>query len=1030
MPAHAVTDRFALTAASLAMLAGTANAGVVDWLNALDGNWIDGINWNGGTAPGEGDTARLGLTGAYTVSVTGPLSADGLNIPNPDAVLTIDNARSLSINSATASTVSIVNDGTIVVNTQPAVSFTVLNVGGGTATGQLLAGPNTSGSVVLNLADANNEYSDARLNMVAGGLHGSGHTVRGKGEITGDFTNAGLILADRADQELRVGAIIAQDPTGVLRATGDAILGLANGAAVSGGTVTTDSGGAVRVTRQTATLRGGAVLEGDLGVNNLTTLNIDAGGVTNNGVISVNAQAGINFTQAVIVADTTIDGTGSIDLNLGNANNDLSDATLATATGVIGTIGVDQSVTGKGRVSGSWINNGTFRADRDGQELRLATIMTQDPAGVLAATNNAILGIADNGVFNGGLIVTDTGGRVSVTNIAATIGGGLINTGELTIDNGRTLAVGAGGIVNNGTVITNTQSGINTTTLRFDADTAITGTGTIDLNISDSNGDFGDALFITTSGIVGTIGDGQSVTGKGQMSGDFVLNGTVNADRPGQDLRIVGTADASGGGIIKGTNGGSAVLDNCALTGGTLRAETGGTVDFRRNDTTLDGVTNEGDAAIRNSAAVSILSDFINSGTLTINKEQGINTTVCFVENDAVLRGPGEFRLNMSDANGDFNDAQVIAVTDTTATNAAAHTIAGKGRVSGAWINNGTIAGDRPGQSIELQGSFDQTGGGVIRADDAGNALLRNAQITGGTLTTSNAGLVDFLGNSGAIDAVTNLGDAGLRNSAIVDLRAGGLTNNGTLTINTTAGINTTILSTSADATIGGTGTIALGMTETNGDFNDASIDAAPGTLLTIGAGQTVTGKGRLRGEILFHGTYAPGNNPGGDAIQTNRVRGLDDNSSITLSASSEFAAEASAEEVNDAMDSNIPVTLQGGTLRFTPIDGFEPPRPTRYTIIDAPEITGTFDTLIYEGTLPEGGVFRVVYEDTEVIAAVTCKADIAAPIGVLDLADITVFTSLFLAQSPLVDLAPPEGVLDLADISAFVTEFLAGCGG
>ncbi len=56
------------------------------------------------------------------------------------------------------------------------------------------------------------------------------------------------------------------------------------------------------------------------------------------------------------------------------------------------------------------------------------------------------------------------------------------------------------------------------------------------------------------------------------------------------------------------------------------------------------------------------------------------------------------------------------------------------------------------------------------------------------------------------------------------------------------------------------------------------------------------------------------------------------------------------------------------------------------------------------------------------------CIADLAPPAGVLDLSDISAFTSAFLGGGPGADLAPPFGVLDLADINAFVQSFLAGC--
>lgn len=54
--------------------------------------------------------------------------------------------------------------------------------------------------------------------------------------------------------------------------------------------------------------------------------------------------------------------------------------------------------------------------------------------------------------------------------------------------------------------------------------------------------------------------------------------------------------------------------------------------------------------------------------------------------------------------------------------------------------------------------------------------------------------------------------------------------------------------------------------------------------------------------------------------------------------------------------------------------------------------------------------------------------ADLAAPHGVHDLADITTFTAAFADQDAIADLAAPTGVFDLADTVAFVTAFNAGC--
>ncbi len=86
----------------------------------------------------------------------------------------------------------------------------------------------------------------------------------------------------------------------------------------------------------------------------------------------------------------------------------------------------------------------------------------------------------------------------------------------------------------------------------------------------------------------------------------------------------------------------------------------------------------------------------------------------------------------------------------------------------------------------------------------------------------------------------------------------------------------------------------------------------------------------------------------------------------------------------------------------------------------------------VFAGTLlvlsndPEEPV-RAVSLTGEVVGA-SCAADLAAPFGVLDLADINAFTAGFLGQDPIADLAPPSGVLDLADINAFVDSFASGC--
>ena len=56
------------------------------------------------------------------------------------------------------------------------------------------------------------------------------------------------------------------------------------------------------------------------------------------------------------------------------------------------------------------------------------------------------------------------------------------------------------------------------------------------------------------------------------------------------------------------------------------------------------------------------------------------------------------------------------------------------------------------------------------------------------------------------------------------------------------------------------------------------------------------------------------------------------------------------------------------------------------------------------------------------------CPADIAAPMGTLDIADVVAFLQLFGASDPTADLATPMGTLDIADVVTFLQLFGAGC--
>ena len=93
-----------------------------------------------------------------------------------------------------------------------------------------------------------------------------------------------------------------------------------------------------------------------------------------------------------------------------------------------------------------------------------------------------------------------------------------------------------------------------------------------------------------------------------------------------------------------------------------------------------------------------------------------------------------------------------------------------------------------------------------------------------------------------------------------------------------------------------------------------------------------------------------------------------------------------------------------------------------------------TFGDLVATGAAAPSNCFieidRVGYASElgeRVVVGACNAADLAAPVFLLDLADIVAFVNAFTASDPLADL-DGNSLFDLADLSAFVTAFAAGC--
>ena len=116
-----------------------------------------------------------------------------------------------------------------------------------------------------------------------------------------------------------------------------------------------------------------------------------------------------------------------------------------------------------------------------------------------------------------------------------------------------------------------------------------------------------------------------------------------------------------------------------------------------------------------------------------------------------------------------------------------------------------------------------------------------------------------------------------------------------------------------------------------------------------------------------------------------------------------------------------------GGTLEIIPLDGYTPAAGDRIWLAqnlssNSINVTGQFAAFTGVDVAPLE--WRVVQTNAAVIDLVlACPVDLAAPFGLLDLADINAFVSAFVSNGSLADL-DGNGLFDLTDINMFVTGF------
>lgn len=466
-----------------------------------------------------------------------------------------------------------------------------------------------------------------------------------------------------------------------------------------------------------------------------------------------------------------------------------------------------------------------------------------------------------NSLAESAILPNLTGPYVVGFDASASIAGVSIDSQtQLSVLGGRLLTLGTAGIVNNGTLILNSDGTSATGYVQTSVDSSITGSGSIVLN--GTSGSSYARVSISASNATFHIGSGQTISGTGylQQTGAnsfLAIDGLVNADRNGAEIRLTGAINASGGGTFMGSNGGYVNVAG-DLIGGTAAGDVQWMSTGSVNGTTAINTNRVVGGQTLNLKG----SGLTNDGELVVNSNGAANNCTVRASETTMLGGNGVIQLN---GVGSYSYAQItLPISDATLTIGPDLSIVGSGFIYESGTNstiylNGNVNADRSGSVIRLQGSINAAGDALIMGSNGGSVDMA-ADLVGGTLAGavySSAGSYDgavATGVNGAKTSTVRLVNAGLSNQGEFDLYGGALVqlqsptalnNNGLIVVNSTGATSTSYIEAITSSSILGAGTIELNAV---GSSSYARLRAGgTGTVLTIGPDQTVTGAGYLQ---------------------------------------------------------------------------------------------------------------------------------------------------------------------------------------
>ena len=510
-----------------------------------------------------------------------------------------------SLNSGTTVTIigaGLVNNGVVEINPQNSGADAFLHF----AESGTLGG---AGEVRLRTNAENSRLTSADGVVVT---HAPTHTVRGVGYVSATLVNGGVVGADAsvatsgntlyvfggaktnnalmyaaAGSVLELSATVLTQTGGgeVLALDGAGRVHLGSGLTVVGGELNTAGDGSYQ-TVGSPTLEG-VTSNGPLFLNSGNTVSVAGGGLTNNGIIHINAQNSGADAHLYFPVSGSLDGDGEVWLRTNAENSQIS-----AGTGQVVTHGPAHTIRGIGYLSAGMVNEGLVAADASvglgGNQL----FVFGEPKinnSVMRAEAGSLLDITGTTIdqTGGGTLRAEATGEVRPGGNALIVGGsfggdGLLTTiGNCALDavtldgnssfNAGTAVTITGGLTNNGQISVNPQNSGADAHIFFPADATISGSGRVNLLTTEENAQLSGPVGVTV-----TQGPGHSLGGIGQVNVDLDNAGRIEPGNSIGALRFGRDLACLAGSTLGVEVGGVGSSDRVNVTG-TLRP--GGTVE-------------------------------------------------------------------------------------------------------------------------------------------------------------------------------------------------------------------------------------------------------------------------------------------------------------------------------------------------------------------------------------------------------------------------------------------------------------------